>query len=178
MDYEYKEKLTQGRIKYDLKQTCMFQIKNFGLLILFIIFLMVVTILVCGIKDFDFWNNVPLFVLFVIFAGISLTALGYWCYCVWLWFNIDRMYSIVTDNYIGVVCKMKLDQFSRYMTFKMYGKYTLHERYDFYSWSENYSMGIPGLLQSSSSGDEFYLVIVRNKIRCLYNKKMFVIAEK
>ena len=70
--------------------------------------------------------------------------------------------------------------------FKTYGDFILssalggpHLHYDkgYYDWSAVCSTGMNGLVQSTYRNDEFYLIIINNKIRYVYNKKMFEFKE-
>ena len=47
----------------------------------------------------------------------------------------------------------------------------------YYKWSRNFCMSYDGLVKSTFPGDEFYLIIINNKIRYVYNKKIFEFKE-
>ena len=99
-------------------------------------------------------------------------------------------YSIVSDIFINsstkrVVLLCGLSYFS-YLNFKTYGRYAIDygrspssalEGRTFYKWSPTCKTDTSGLLSYTKSGDEFYLIILNNKIKYVYNKKIFEFKE-
>lgn len=66
---------------------------------------------------------------------------------------------------------------SHYIIFASHGKYRLPQK-TFYEWSEKVQMTDVGVYNCAEKGDEFYIVVVKNRILQIYNKKQFKLKEK
>ena len=103
-------------------------------------------------------------------------------------------YVIVSDVFVyGSTKTILLDNIAcfSYLNFKTYGEFGIDygrsvsaeagfpaiEGRWFYKWSFACKTTPKGLRQSSFPGDEFYLIIINNKIRYVYNKKIFEFKE-
>lgn len=188
MEENKKEIFTRKEIEHDLHAA---HKKNIiaGFLILFFIpiFYLIITIAI-SLEDIEY--DFDYFLFYLCYGTLILGAIGTVTLII---YNIYKLYSplkyqIATDNYeyfhIMKVAPCGISY--RAMNFKTYGDfplelasaYTLNEyNRGFYTWSEISHCGQKELYQGSFRGDEFYLIIIKNKIRYIYNKRYFEFKE-
>ena len=85
----------------------------------------------------------------------------------------DIKYSIVVDRYIGTTNKRIGKYVIPCLNFKEYGKFELHNRESYYSWSKLCVMNNENLKRTSYEGDLFYIIVIKDKIVYLYNQRLF-----
>ena len=179
-----KEKLTLSNIEGDMKNLSIREIISVFvvslLMILVILVLMVLDSATEGAISSDAFGVVVLTVL--LFALFSLLVFI-------LIKSINRLISIKKKTYIietdrlinsksgtGQIVSSNF-RTAFYKPFRLYFSqknrvFKIPEGIN-YKWSEKHHMYEYSVFNSSNVGDEFYLVIIKNKIICAYNKKLF-----
>ena len=146
-------------------------------------------------------TNIYIFIGFFIFWCISLTMVEFTfelknIFCnlislllligniVFLCFLIKNIceykqknYTIVTEQYIGLVKKLVGNDTHFCMNFDKYGKFILNYMAEYYPSSQYYKMNMQRLIETSTPGDMFYLIVCKNKIIQIYNTKYFEIEN-
>ena len=123
-----------------------------------------------------FFGAFPIFSLFMVCHGI------YKCFqCL--------EYQIVSDVFVFEHFGHNNINSSKYhcvFNFKTYGDFDtglakatpfFDSENSYYKWSRNFCMSYDGLVKRTFQGDEYYLIIINNKIRYVYNKKIFEFKE-
>lgn len=85
----------------------------------------------------------------------------------------DIKYAIVVDRYIGTTNKRIGKYVIPCLNFEEHGKFELHNRETYYSWSKLCVMKNENLKRTSCVGDLFYIAVINDKIEYLYNQKLF-----
>lgn len=126
------------------------------------------------------------FIIIILFEVLQIALLFVTCYSFYK-YKAKLKYQIVSDRYEFYHVKHYypaggfsafhfntygdfLPSFSLGVTMKEYEK-------GFYSWSSKCECGYTGLMQTTYPGDEFYLIIINNRIKYVYNKKLFEFKE-
>ncbi len=87
----------------------------------------------------------------------------------------DIKYSVFVDRCVGTVNKRISKYVIPCLNFEKYGKFELHNRQTYYSWSELCIMDNKSLKRSSCKDDLFYIILINDRIEYLYNQKLFEI---
>lgn len=166
------EILTNKVIKMELRKLCKSKvILTITKTLVFICFLFVLF--------FYFKLTCKPIITYIVF-GVSLVIL-----CTILIYDIVSLTKMIINKNNFTVVKEKLISTEDKSFSPLYGKirpifylkFSGYDRYGIpdenYKWSKLFYMNHNGVLNSSTLGDEFYLVIVDNKIQLVYNCKMF-----
>ncbi len=176
-----KEIITMDNIKHDLK----YSIKNlyitlaFCLLFIPIYFYIIYKVLSEPSLTFEFVLAVVCSVVIIVFF---ITALVSTIKSIIISTKSIDNFDIISDKLnkpeeeIQYSARRGLRTVYHYyhLHFKSFGKYTIPRKN--YTWSSEYSMRNKGVYETSSDGDEFYLVVSKNKsqkVLLVYNKKLF-----
>lgn len=179
-DFVKKESITLDSIKNNIKMLCKYNV-FYNLL-----FSVIITGLLSPILFFVREKGITF--VFIIVLLLALFYFGYNLYAhIKIFIAINKgNYKIETDK---LVQKNHISA-ERYTPFKpnlnliadtpnvfyfsKYKKYRIPTGEN-YSFSQKYCMNSDGIYRLSDIGDEFYLVIINDKIICAYNKKLFEI---
>lgn len=99
------------------------------------------------------------------------------------WLIRNNKFNIVKDTVVNYEKKHLYGRANTFRSviydihFQSYGKHTVNPG-KYYSVWENLKMDWDGIFDSTFIGDEFYLVIVKNKIVYVYNTKLFELQEE
>ena len=186
-----KEILTRERIKIDIKNKCIDDIKvvlrTFLILLSFLV--MPPIILYKIFTPFDIPTSISTMITIYSIIIVFLTL----C-CLYkpfkLLFDLNKKgFQIATDK-LSHSAEMTLSDiliFSNWwliyslskpyrLNFNSYGKYLVPKGKN-YKWSNLYCMDDKGVYNYSVVGDEFYLAVIDNKITLAYNKKHFELQD-
>ena len=170
-----KEQLTIEKIKFDLKKLlkdrCIELVE-----LTFVVFLFLAILL---------W--IPISLLFYKIASGCFAAVML-CLVVFQVLDIIKLHKVFDNTDCIVKDKMVSKEIRRYMRirnrgyfrlhFSSYGTYMIPDKS--YSWSSMFSMLHKKVYESSNYGDEFYLVLLKQRkgeILFAYNAKMFEFEE-
>ncbi len=194
MDYKVKQLLTKEFIEQDIKKVyrskLVFSIISFCEIVILLIF--VFALLRASIPKKDFIEIFILaFIAFVIALRNLISRIREYTY---------GKYTLVIDRLIGMgnkILDVRIPSANQirygirhhhiprifnnafcftFATQKDVFKLDFEKTY--YSWSEHYCMLGRSVENSSSIGDDFYLVLVGKKIVSIYNKKMFELVDE
>jgi hypothetical protein len=175
-----KEILTKDIIEHDIKKLYIWKLRN---LIPAMLFSYLGALFLWFYCDLNNKNNrtigmvtiLTVYIIFLIFITIYLI------YLLWQYLRKNAKYTIVSDTFIGIGTKHRLDYglFGRHcLCFSNYGKFALDFHKTYYNWSELYATDNDGIIKRSIPGDSFYLIIENEKIINVYNKKTFIFNDK
>ena len=179
-----KQIFTRREIEKDIKSSYANRIWWCGIVLLFCVFICFAPFVFLNTEKISVVMTLCLIICLIIqIAVLALMVLNIYG------FFAPIKYEIVCDVF---ECEHKSYCFANgirgFLTFKFktYGEFILslalggpHLHYDkgYYGWSESCSTGMAGLIQSTYRNDEFYLIIINNRIRYIYNKKIFEFKE-
>lgn len=180
MKKEHTEYLTKSIIEHDIKALYIWNIKSLIPCVLFLYLGILVLWFSCDLNQKSSHNWIidlilTLYIIILLFATVCLI------YFIIQYFKKDTPYTIVSDTltHIGIKHEFGYGIFGTHcLYFSEYGKYLLHFYRIYYSWSDLHCMNNDGIMNSSVSGDKFYLVIKNKKILNVYNRKMFTVENK
>ncbi|MBR6503322.1 MAG: hypothetical protein IKT42_07790 [Clostridia bacterium] len=185
-----KEKLTLKNIEYDIRTLTMRDLKCVVIALLFGI----LTVWLIGILDSEVDGDISSSVMGIVilstsFAVYAFTLIKVIIRCINQLVCIkNKTYIITTDVVVdlksgtGQIVSSSAWGQLLYKPFRVY--FSQNKRVykipddENYKWSENNKMFECSVFNSSNIGDEFYLVIIKNKrIICAYNKKLFELEK-
>ncbi|MBR3968570.1 MAG: hypothetical protein IKJ93_03165 [Clostridia bacterium] len=186
-----KEKLTKERIKTDIKNKCIDDIKAVlrTSLILLLFLVLPPIILYKVFTPFNIPTAISTMITIYSIVIVFLTV----C-CLYKPFKLlfglyKKGFQIATDK-LSHSTEMTLSDiliFSNWwliyslskpyrLSFNSYNKYLIPKGKN-YRWSDMYCMDDKGVYNYSTIGDEFYLAVIDNKIAFAYNKKLFELMD-
>lgn len=170
-----KEILTKETIELDIKNVYTKNIRDFSILTIvsWIAFVIEILFFANASKNTNIYDYVILIITAILSIGATLYLVFY------IKDYLNPKYTIQTDHFVktgkkaifGSVWGMPC------LCFSKYGKFILGFYDKYYQWSENYPMSSYGIKNTSIPGEEFYLIIINNKIINVYNKKLFELKE-
>lgn len=185
-----KEILTKERIKIDIKNKCIDDIKAVvrTSLLLFVFLVIPPIILYKVFTPYDIPTSIATLMTIVSVVVLLLTI----CFLVTplkLFLDVNKGFQITTDK-LSHSSEMSMSDimiFSNWwliyslskpyrLNFNSYGKYLIPKGKN-YKWSNLYCMDDKGVYNYSVIGDEFYLAVIDNKIALAYNKKLFELQD-
>ena len=110
-----------------------------------------------------------------------LCATIYLIHSIIQYFNKNPQYTIVSDTFtrIGIKHSFGYGIFGTHcLCFSEYGEFLLHFHRIYYPWSDLHCTSNDGIMNRSTPGDKFYLVVKNEKILNVYNQKMFILDNK
>ena len=192
MEFKVQEKLTTKKIEYDLK-------KGGGLFSVLMIILSIVatasllfpiTVLSNGTND----EGAAKYLLIGILVILILLVLFLWiitAYVVYMRFVGYKKFKIGVDVLVGFEVMEDTGPFIwfrnitnkneyadiYYLKFARFGRFRVHSRAWYYTWSENYKTHGHNMEDSFRVGDRVYVVLVGKRIVNVFNDKMFDLSE-
>lgn len=166
-----KEILTNEKIEIDIKEKHKWKTKENVITSILLLIFMFISFSFVELKlEFRFlFSNTISFVLVLlnIFSDYLLFK------NIYILVSKKTNYSIFVDRYVGTINKRIGKYVIPCLVFEKYGKFELHNREKYYSWSSFLVMDNKGLKRTSHKDDLFYVVLINNKIVCLYNQELF-----
>ena len=166
-----KQVFTRREIEIDLQNCAKF---NIPFMIIIVIILTVFALIFHTFGYESIWN----IVLLAMMVSILLVSMGVMIYFIYRSFRTPK-YELVTGVYESQYIASKGDKGNILLSFKLYGGYnlSLDNRFSYYKWSDGCCVTGRGIQQAAIPGDEFYLIMVNNKIAYIYSKRMFEFKE-
>ena len=176
-----KQILTKQNIIFDLRHSYKRGTVLYCLVLIAIIILFIILLSIDGgfqSKSFLAW------IFIVIYFVLILAVTSYLIYRIYKLFAPIK-FEIVSDIFERKSsaylfdCLFKFGTAGDYMlSFKSYGDYpfTVDEWWRFYTWSE-FSMTGVEIEKYIAYGDEYYLILVNNKIAYVYSKRIFEFTD-
>ena len=183
-----KENLTNQRIKMDIKNMCMDDIK-------------IVSVRILPFFVFAFLGLIILFIVKAEIAAIlSMCLFTLIATITWFAFTRNALrliqkankndFEIVIDDWCGREERRCIDKFMAYeqhirlalnrpyrLFFMKYGEYQIPKKQN-YRWSNTYKMSAKEVFNNSVNGDKCYLILIDNqKIVMAYNTKFFELKD-
>ena len=181
MDYKVKETVTRENIISDIRYTYFSNIKGYILATVFLMATSTAFMYFCSKSGFYNFG----IILLVSFSLCSLLTLGCAVYSIISYFLCIRNFKIVTDwlaevtyRRYGINFQKRTSLFLRFAAHGYFAIGSYRTKLIYYRWSENYRMNCLELERSSRSDDNFFLVVFKNKIINIYNKKMFDLSSE
>ena len=118
---------------------------------------------------------------FMIFL-ISLTALYSFLQLRRYWLIRNNKFNIAKDTVVNYEKKLRLGRAKNYHSIDYYIYFQSHGKYKvtpgkYYSIFKKLKTDWDGIFDTTFIGDEFYLILVKNKIVYVYNTKLFELQE-
>lgn len=183
---DHKEIITKEHIIHDLrKATPVRHLIGVSLLIILLggmVAWLIVQTVSAGIFPYP---DLPVHIVYIVYSCIAAAIIVYDIrYMLTQKRSADRCdFHVLTDTLVA--CESSCDgvtnldtNFRRYkpthyMFFSSFGKYRIAET-TYYSWSQQYAVGVRGMLTYAVPGDTYYIVTQNDKtILMVYNTKLF-----
>lgn len=180
MKHEHREHLTKSIIERDIKTLYSWYIKGLIPGVLFSYLGILVLWFSCDLNQKSSHNWIIDLIL-TLYIIILLGATVYLIYFIIQYFKKNTKYTIVSDTFtkFGIKHELGYEIFGMHcLCFSKHGKYLLHPRRIYYSWSNLHCMNNDGIMNRSIPGDKFYLVIKNKRILNVYNQKIFILDDK
>ena len=182
-----KEILSKERIKIDIKNKCIDDIKAVvrTSLILLVFLVMPPIILYKVFTPYDIPSSISTPITIISIVVLLLTVF-FLIKPLKLFFDVNKKDFQITTDKLSHSSEMSMSDimiFSNWwliyslskpyrLNFNSYGKYLVPKGKN-YRWSNLYCMDDKGVYNYSVVGDEFYLAVIDNQILLAYNKKLF-----
>lgn len=180
MKHEHIEYLTKSIIESDIKALYIWNIKSLIPCVFFMCFGILMLWFSCDLSQKEN-HNLIIDIILILFIIILLCTTFYLIHSSIQYFNKKPKYTIVFDTFTktGIKHSFGYGIFGTHcLCFSNYGKYLLHFHKVYYPWSNLHCMKNDDIMNSSISGDKFYLVVKNKKILNVYNQKYFIIDKK
>ena len=182
MDYKIKETLKKEFIEQDIKRQLRTLIITYAISIP--VLLVSLYLGIYAIQKNGFHISTLFFLIFaciitIVFTRKFIIEIDAYIHC-------KNKYIIVLDRLVNMGWETKYRTRNRrlradsyfYFYFAVQGKIQIIHTKTYYPWSVHYSMIGSSVINSSSFGEDFYLVLVNKKIVSVYNKKMFELSDE
>ena len=181
MENKHIEHLTKSSIEHDIKDFYISNIKSVFVATLFLYLGILFMWFSCDLSKKNSWDLI-IIAIFSIYIILILSFTVYFIHIIKQYLQKDIKYTVVTDTFtkIGRKHKFCYGIFGMpCMCFSKHGKFILHFYRKYYKWSVLYN-GIEDdkIIDRSTPGDKFYLVIKNKRILNVYNQNMFIFNDK
>lgn len=170
-----KQLFTRKEIETDLKNVNKNNMLGSFLLTIYTGACTLICWLVC-----DMENNKSV-ILWILFSVIFLMFFTLFCALIYFIYryNQPHKYEIVSDKFEYCYSKGSFKNGLLFFSFKHYGSYCLRfeSPWKYYKWSDTCQMSRTEISKCTSQGDEYYLIIIKNKIAYIYSKRVFEFKE-
>lgn len=174
MEYKNKQTLKKEHIEQDIKKEFRYIIFMCIIFIPIFILLLYGGILAIQKRGFFFLTILLLVVTLIILFGFIATLIV----SINAYVHRKEKYTIVIDRLVDARWITRHRNRYFYFFFAVQGKIQIIHTKTYYPWSVHYSMIGSSVINSSSFGEDFYLVLVNKKIVSVYNKKMFELSDE
>ena len=174
-----KQVFTRREIEKDLKEERKLILTETVVLLLFTVFLTSISFIYVGPVNFE--EKKPFTVICVVTALVLLFLIiaaifGALIYNIYKYCK-PLKYEIVSSTYECYCIKHYYGVKRLHFSFKFYGDFPIDGKVVKYKWLKDVRINGFTLLKTIKSGDEFYLIMVDNKIAYIYSKRMFEFKE-
>ena len=171
MREDKKEILTKEKIEIDIKKKYKWQTKEYAFVS---ILLLLYSILFFSYVEFkwEFWY-IFFIIISLVVVFLNIVSVYFLFINLQVLISNEMNYSICVDRYKGTSNKRIGKYVIPCMDFEKYGRFELHNREQYYSWSKLFMVDNRGLKRSSHIDDLFYVILIRNKIVYIYNRDFF-----
>ena len=174
-----KQVFTRREIEIDLKNVRKFNLSETVILFLFTGLMTSIVLFYGDVMNIEGKTTFTIICLLTAFILLALITVGIFCAMI---YNIYRClqplkYEIVSSVYECRYIKHYYMVKKLHFSFKFYGDYPIDSEVVKYKWLKDVRINGYTILKTIKPGDEFYLIMVNNKIAYIYSKRMFKFKE-